>query len=336
MKNLMKLLMALIVAGLSVNVQSGGGARLQANSTNKNAVIAGRLVFPGGTAVPGIRVSALALSNTAVAPPTARQTKNQAKNSDDLLLVSLARTDQEGRYRLVDIPPGRYFIAAGTLDAPVYFPGVLTEAAAKPVTLSAGETFNTGDFQMAGPNRIVGGKVSRDGHNRGTDVVLENSFGTLSAPIGGDGTFLFQSVAPGRYNLRVTPNIGPLGIQITVTDSDMFRFDVPVPRSKVTGGLLTIRVSAETGHVQPKVQVRLTRKGSPPGAAPLKTTVSSGTTRIEVPLGEYFVEASLAEPLPSGYVIKSIDEDGKRGLRQPLEINPENLIRIMVGPPPSR
>src|SRR4051794_25668380 len=40
-------------------------------------------------------------------------------------LSSLARTDQEGKFRLDNISPGRYYISAGRVDAPTYYPGTL-------------------------------------------------------------------------------------------------------------------------------------------------------------------------------------------------------------------
>ncbi|HEX4999615.1 MAG TPA: carboxypeptidase-like regulatory domain-containing protein [Terriglobia bacterium] len=325
------------LAALGLSIQFSAGARLQAGRVDRNGVIAGRLVFPDGTAAADIRVSALTTPIPAAGSSPAAQSRNRGRNSGQLLM-SVARTDRDGRYRLVDIPPGRYFIVAGSLDAPAYFPGVLTEAAATLITLSAGQTLNATDFRLAGPDRRISGRVYRDGHDRGTDVVLENTSRTYSAPIDRNNMFVFPGVPPGRYNVRVTPNIGPLGLRIVVADRDIPRLEVPVPRSAVTGGLLTVRVSANSGAAQPKIQVRLTQAGSPSPAAPLKktVTVSSGTTMIEVPPGEYLVEAALIEPLANGHVIRSIDEDRKRGLRQPLRITTTTLIRIMVGPPLAR
>ena len=36
------------------------------------------------------------------------------------VLASLTQADKDGRYQLVDIPPGRYYIAAGALDSPTF------------------------------------------------------------------------------------------------------------------------------------------------------------------------------------------------------------------------
>src|SRR5215510_13478274 len=40
------------------------------------------------------------------------------------VLASLAETDDEGRYAIEGIPPGQYYIVAGSVDRPTYYPGV--------------------------------------------------------------------------------------------------------------------------------------------------------------------------------------------------------------------
>src|SRR5262245_25457076 len=38
-------------------------------------------------------------------------------------LASVSETDDEGRYRLENIPPGQYYILAGRIDQPTFYPG---------------------------------------------------------------------------------------------------------------------------------------------------------------------------------------------------------------------
>jgi 5-hydroxyisourate hydrolase-like protein (transthyretin family) len=38
-------------------------------------------------------------------------------------MSSQAETDAEGRYRLENVPPGRYFVAAGIIALPTFYPG---------------------------------------------------------------------------------------------------------------------------------------------------------------------------------------------------------------------
>ena len=66
---------------------------------------------------------------------------------------SLAQTDSSGRYRL-DAPPGRYFIAAGAVNAPTFYPGTVNIASAKVIVITAGtivEGVNFSQFIPAAP-----------------------------------------------------------------------------------------------------------------------------------------------------------------------------------------
>ena len=38
---------------------------------------------------------------------------------------SLTQTDEQGRYRLENIPPGSYVVAAGRMALPTYYPGTM-------------------------------------------------------------------------------------------------------------------------------------------------------------------------------------------------------------------
>jgi hypothetical protein len=50
---------------------------------------------------------------------------------------SLTQTDEQGRYRLENIPPGSYVIAAGRVALPTYYPGTLDMSKGSTVSISA-------------------------------------------------------------------------------------------------------------------------------------------------------------------------------------------------------
>src|SRR5215471_10643372 len=50
---------------------------------------------------------------------------------------SLAQTDASGHYRL-EVPAGRYYLAAGSVDSPTYYPNDTSVASGKVITVSAG------------------------------------------------------------------------------------------------------------------------------------------------------------------------------------------------------
>jgi len=80
---------------------------------NQGGTVTGILRTSSGTPAAGVRVSALAR------PEATKDLSTSAA------LASLAETDASGRYRLENIPPGRYYIVAGNIDVPTFYPGSL-------------------------------------------------------------------------------------------------------------------------------------------------------------------------------------------------------------------
>src|SRR5436190_588479 len=73
-------------------------------------------------------------------------------------MSSLGETDEQGRYTLENVPPGRYFVAAGILNFPTYYPGTQAMAEGRVVPLAAGETVAGIDFTLkdSSGGRIIG------------------------------------------------------------------------------------------------------------------------------------------------------------------------------------
>src|SRR5499427_4418849 len=67
--------------------------------------------------------------------------------------VSTTLTDNQGRYRLMNVPPGRYFIVSGV----TYYPSTVDADRAVVVTVGANSTTDSLDFQL---QRQFGGRVS--------------------------------------------------------------------------------------------------------------------------------------------------------------------------------
>jgi Spy/CpxP family protein refolding chaperone len=72
----------------------------------------------------------------------------RADAMDDALraMVSLTQTDSTGRYRLDAIPAGRYYIAAGRVDLPTYYPGTLEVGRGTAVSISSAAPLVDIDF----------------------------------------------------------------------------------------------------------------------------------------------------------------------------------------------
>src|SRR5215207_2239792 len=91
---------------------------------NQSGTVLGTLRTAAGTPVAGVRVSAL----------------GKPENTMDLAtsnsMAGLAETDAAGRFRLENIPPGRYYIVAGNIDVPTFFPGTITANEAKDILIA--------------------------------------------------------------------------------------------------------------------------------------------------------------------------------------------------------
>jgi hypothetical protein len=87
---------------------------------------------------------------TALGTPASgvRVTAMRADAMDDALraMVSLTQTDAAGRYSLEGIPPGQYYIAAGRVDLPTYFPGTLDVRGGRALSVSSATPLSDIDF----------------------------------------------------------------------------------------------------------------------------------------------------------------------------------------------
>src|SRR5687767_541875 len=113
---------------------------------NDKGSVSGRVLSTDGKPAAGVRVAAV------VAPE--QGTGNPTNVTGGPTLLSLAQTDNEGSYRLENIPPGRYYITAGLVDLPTYYPGAPTADGGRVVLVTAGAVTANIDFPLARPARL--------------------------------------------------------------------------------------------------------------------------------------------------------------------------------------
>ena len=114
---------------------------------NQNGTVLGVLRDSSGAPAAGVRVSAMARPD---------EIKDLAASSS---FGALAETDSAGRFRLENIPPGRYYIVAGRVDAPTFYPGTVQASEGKIVSITPGVTveginfvLNNGSVGRANPD----------------------------------------------------------------------------------------------------------------------------------------------------------------------------------------
>src|SRR6185436_12895734 len=100
-------------------------------------VITGVVRMPDGAPAIHVRVAAMPVSTEAIGPGNA------------MMLVALGETDDSGRYRLEEVPAGRYQVVAGRVDSPTFYPGVAEIALATVVTVTAGNEVAGIDFTIS-------------------------------------------------------------------------------------------------------------------------------------------------------------------------------------------
>jgi hypothetical protein len=253
----------------------------------QTGTVEGRVLNQDGTPAANIRVTAQPVAESAAAAAEAP------------VLSSIAQTDANGRYRLENVTPGRYYIGAGLVDFPTYYPGAVVLTEARVVTVSA-RSFLTGiDFTLAPPTAFkVSGRVIRtaDAHVPAIQRVwLAGTGSARQVLISPDGTFEFLNVRRGGYTITVAPAIGSLPKEIVVQDKDV-QLDLTMPVVVIVTGTLAI-VNNAPG---PRSLVLSFDDGA---NRTLASSLSTASYTLRLRPGNYRI---MPAALPRGYTLKSI------------------------------
>jgi len=241
-------------------LQSGGSISLllaQLVTRPQNATITGKLTLIDGGDAAGMRVTAMVVDE--FSPANAIPA-----------LVALTQSDATGQYRLDNVPPGRYFVMAGLMDSPSYYPGARSISGARVVTISSAATITGMDFSVVPAGAAhVRGKVSGVPSTIPraiAAVYLDSSMGRLVATIQQDGTFEFSGVSPGAYRVSTAVQTAGLPGSIIVADVDVTGVNLILPP------FLFGHVVVEDGSELP-VDPRLLSDSSPREAFKMRSTV---------------------------------------------------------------
>jgi protocatechuate 3,4-dioxygenase beta subunit len=197
------------ITGTPVSVITGQQLTAIDLPLTAGGAIVGRILDEDGAPFAGATVDALV---------------NRTQNGNEMLFsVASAQTDDRGEFRLFGLAPGAYYVSAGDPAfasvstpkgiqhySPTYYPGTPLADPARPVTVGAAPPPRIEfKLQLVPPARVGGQLVPADAKPlRGGTIVmtpLEGEGVPVAAPdpqLLPDGRFVFNGVAPGRYQIR--------------------------------------------------------------------------------------------------------------------------------------
>jgi hypothetical protein len=158
--------------------------------------------------------------------------------------VSAGFSDAEGRFRLGNIPPGRFYIVAGALGQATYYPGSADRTGATVVTVERGSTM-TLDFKLV---IAVGGRVA--GRIEPPPAPGSNEIAVLSGvkleevietPVRPDGTFEFGHLPHDTYLLNIAPTPPGLNsLAFRLADEDVTSLRFARPETRLVSGRVVV------------------------------------------------------------------------------------------------
>ena len=285
-------------------------------TTPRSGVVLGRLQTSTGDPAVAIRVSAVPAP-----PPNIRPSDGQ--NYYSATAARTALTDAAGRYRLANLPPGRYFIVATVFGYSTYYPDTTNADDATVVTVGAAPSEGVDFTVLMPPGGRVTGRVNTPGPGREIAVLSGLSLDDIiEAPVGADGSFEFGHLPKGSYFLSLFP--APPGMPsraFTVAEADT-RVDLVRPTLRTIRG----RVVVPSGPL-PYATLGFSTATTYESAR----INADWTFRVQLQPARHAVEVA---GLPSGYSLKSA-RVGTQDVTNGLVVDQEDIsdLTLTIAPP---
>lgn len=318
----------------------------------KMSLISGRITDEDGEPIAGVRVLAM----RSIYFDGRRQLVNTS--------AANVLTDDVGEYRIGELVPGTYVVAARSADkwtvgpagreesmgyAPTCFPGTTNVAGAKRITLGLGKEAGATDFSLI-PGRaatVSGTAFDSKGRpfqmvNLAMEIRSEGGglFGTAgTARVAPDGTFTIRDVAPGDYKLRASRSDAEP--ELAILPIDVNGIDITnVSLNGSAGGTVSGRVVLDEGVTaqMPRVQITIAERviGQPDPSMlgvfrgrynPVVAGAGDGAFTVS----NVFGPAPLNATMPDGWMVKAVVRDGRDVTDTPIELrNGEQLSDIQI------
>ena len=273
-----------------------------------------------------------------------------------------AQTDDTGRYRLLNIPPGEFLVAANLRDTWVagpdrhvfgyarsFFPSVASSREAARVKVALGQdTPNIDIALVASRAAVVSGTATlADGSPLAAASVSLNV--EVMGPSGGtsytagttttaaDGSWQIRDVPPGEYQLTVTSGdrggvLHRASMSLPVQGTDVRGITLAAD----AGGTLSGRLMAEGGRPLPSGAVmRVTAFGVGPDSMPFGLPPSSDNGRV-LEDGRFTLTGVLGPSmvrvtgLPRGWDIERIESSGRDLTDVPLDVTSAQPLDVTI------
>jgi len=274
------------------------------------------------------------------------------------VLQAIVQTDSDGRYRIENVPPGRYHIMTGRMDSPLFHPGVDDVRRATTIIVEDGGTTQVSEMLFV--RTRVSGRVVDATTGLGRQIeslsiccdyfptTSRGSFGEVSsapvtAQIHDNGSFEFFAVTAGNQYLQVyDPNIVSFNLPIKVGNTDQTGIELNVSAGSEVHGKAVDQTGALIGQAQislkplpgnsayelrgrPQGAALLSSATLPSGASPLKPTAEDIQARILSQAGIRVVSLGangifqIPGVLPGRYVLE-ISPPGSYSVKQEIEV----------------
>lgn len=266
---------------------------LQAAPSPRTAAISGQVLLRDGSPVAAVRVAAIAAP-----PPNIRPADGQNYYAS-VPPASVTLTDANGRYRLTNVPAGRFYVVAGIIGHATFHPTTTDIDAATIVTTTAGDALEAIDVRMlTEPGARVTGRITPPPFADTPERAVLSGVAVgdvVDTPVSADGSFDFGRIPQGEYFVSLIPQPPGLdGRPFRVGGQDALALDLSRPPTQSVKGRLVV----QNGPLPPPIVGFYTEKDY------VSANVSAdGAFTVRLHDARYRVDAG---GMPVGYSLLSV------------------------------
>ena len=219
----------ILILGLLQGAPAGRGSAAPGVAPG---VVAGQVLTRDGAPATAVRVAAIPAP-----PPKAVEGLNYYIPPPP---TRVTQTDEQGRYRLTNLPPGQYLIAAGLVGVGTYFPNVQDPLRAAPVNVGTDAPASADIRMVTAIGARVSGRVTPP-PAAGSGEIAVLSGVTLAElaeiPVSADGQLAFGRVPAGRYLVSIFPTPPGFGsTAVDIREADTTSIEIKRPPTHVVSG----------------------------------------------------------------------------------------------------